>query len=371
MSSAALLAQYKPSANLALAGTLPAAWYFDADMLQLEREKIFWRSWQPVAGSAALRRHGDFVTCDVQGKPLVITRDAAGSLCAFYNVCRHRAGPVAAGKGNRKTLQCRYHGWTYGLDGQLLAAPEFEGVGDWAVDQVCLPAVKVAEWGPWVFVNLDPQSESVETSQGPIWKEVAAAGFDVSKLELLERREYIVEANWKVYIDNYLEGYHIPIAHPGLFRELDYEQYRVETFRNYSKQHAPFRAAGAAAQAGHDRRYVRGAGEPDALYYWLFPNVMFNFYPDNLQINIVLPLDAQRTLTVFEWYFAQPGTGAGWESMQQSIAFSDEVQREDMEICRAVQLGLQSGVYERGRFSVKRENGVHHFQQLVHAHLTS
>ena len=181
MSSAAQLAQYRPADDLALASTLPAAWYFDAAILQLEREKIFWRSWQPVAASAALRRHGDYVACDLQGKPLVVTRDAAGSLRAFFNVCRHRAGPVAAGKGNRKSLQCRYHGWTYGLDGKLLSAPEFEGVEDWGAELVCLPSVNVAEWGPWVFVNLDAQTESLEESQGPIWREVAAAGFDVSK----------------------------------------------------------------------------------------------------------------------------------------------------------------------------------------------
>jgi choline monooxygenase len=189
-------------------------------------------------------------------------------------------------------------------------------------------------------------------------------------MRAVERRDYTVACNWKVYVDNYLEGYHIPIAHPGLFRELDYNEYRVDTFANYSSQYAPIRPAKEGEIQGRDRRYVRDEAESRALYYWLFPNVMLNFYPDNLSINIILPLDHERTLTIFEWYFAEPGTGQGWESMQQTIAFSDEIQLEDINICEAVQKGLKSRAYDQGRFSVKRENGVHHFQSLVYRHLT-
>ncbi len=184
-------------------------------------------------------------------------------------------------------------------------------------------------------------------------------------MRLIERRDYHINCNWKVYIDNYLEGYHIPIAHPDLFREVDYDQYQVETFPHYSKQHAPFREAGEGPGHEHDRRFLRSSGEEEALYYWVFPNMMLNFYPDNLQINIIFPLGHDRTLTRFEWYFEQPGTGEGWESMQQSIRFSDQVQKEDIFLCEAVQRGLESRSYDRGRFSVKRENGVHHFHLLL------
>jgi choline monooxygenase len=185
-------------------------------------------------------------------------------------------------------------------------------------------------------------------------------------MRLVERREYVIECNWKVYIDNYLEGYHLPIAHPGLFRELDYDAYRVETFRWYSKQHAPIRELKPGEELGRDRRYMRSPdGEEDALYYWLFPNTMFNIYQDNLSSNVVLPLGPERTLTIFEWFFAEPGTGEGWESMQQTIAFSDEIQQEDIVLCEQVQRGLRSRAYDTGRFSARRENGVHHFQSLV------
>jgi choline monooxygenase len=278
---------------------------------------------------------------------------------------------VAVGRGNRKSLQCRYHGWTYNLDGKLLSAPEFEGVQNWSKEEVCLPMIQVESWGPFIFVNLDPQTPQLAEIFGAIHQEVSQAGFKIDQMQLIERRDYIVESNWKVYIDNYLEGYHIPIAHPGLFREIDYDQYRVNTFRYYSSQYAPIRPDRQADEIrGRDRRYLRTEAEEQALYYWVFPNLMLNFYPDNMQINVILPLDHERTLTVFEWYFEQPGTGQGWESMQQSIAFSDQVQQEDMEICRTVQKGLKSRGYNQGRLSVKRENGVHHFQSLVHEFLT-
>jgi len=359
------LTDYTLTHDLALAETLPSRWYVAPKFLALEKEKLFWRTWQPVGRTEMVARPGDFFTCEVMGEPLVITRSKDNQLRAFFNVCQHRAGPVAKGRGNRKSLQCAYHGWTYGLDGRLLNAPEFEGVQNWQKEGVCLEPIAVEAWGPFVFVNLDPGCPPFDHYYGQIRQEVAAAGLNIDQMTLVERRDYVIHCNWKVYIDNFLEGYHIPIAHPGLFRELDYDAYRVDTYRYHSFQHAPFRPASENPVHDADRRYLRTEAEAQALYYWTFPNVMLNFYPDNLQINIIIPLDQERTLTVFEWYFEQPGTGPGWESMQQSIAFSDQVQKEDIEICETVQRGLHSRAYDRGRFSVKRENGVHHFHQLL------
>jgi choline monooxygenase len=365
------LSDFVPSPDLATAQTMPSRWYTDPAFLQLEKEKIFWKTWQPVGRADMVARPGDYFTCDVVGERLVITRGIDGVLRGFYNVCAHRAGPVAAGKGNRKSLQCKYHGWTYDLEGRLLTAPEFDGVQNWSRDQVCLPSVRVQEWGPFIFVNLSADAPDFFAVYGDIDAEIKRKGFDIGAMRAMERRDYYIDCNWKVYVDNYLEGYHVPIAHPGLFRELDYDQYRVDTFRYYSSQYAPIRPAKDGEIQGRDRRYVRTEDEAEALYYWIFPNTMLNIYPDNMSINIILPLDHRRTLTIFEWYFEEPGTGSGWESMQQTIAFSDEIQQEDIEICLAVQQGLESRAYDRGRFSVKRENGVHHFQALLHEFLTA
>jgi choline monooxygenase len=354
------------SVPLARAGTLPSRYYLDPAFLELERERIFGRTWQLVARADELARVGDFVPVTVLDEPIVITHAQDGELKAFYNVCRHRAGQVALTRGNRKSLQCRYHGWTYGLDGCLRAAPEMEATEGFSKDEFGLVPVRVDRWGPFVFVNLDPSAPPLAEVMGAIPAEVAAAGYDVDHMRLVERRDYVVESNWKVYVDNYLEGYHLPIAHPQLFRELEYDSYRVEEFRYYSKQHAPIRELRPGEELGVDRRFMRQPGAEDAaLYYWLFPNTMFNIYQDNMSSNVILPLGPDRTLTIFEWYFGEPGTGEGWESMQQAIAFSDEIQQEDIVICEQVQRGLRSRAYNSGRFSAKRENGVYHFQNLV------
>ena len=355
-----------PPIDLARASTLPSRLYLDPNVLDLEKERIFGRTWQLVARADELARVGDFVPATIVDEPIVITRGLDEQLRGFFNVCRHRAGQVALARGNRKSLQCGYHGWTYGLDGTLRACPEMEETQDFRKEDFGLVPIRVEAWGPFVFANLDGTEPALGEVMGAIPEEVARAGYDVERMRLVERREYVIECNWKVYIDNYLEGYHLPIAHPGLFREVDYDAYRVETFRWYSKQHAPIRELKPGEELGRDRRYMRSPdGEDDALYYWLYPNTMFNIYQDNLSSNVVLPLGPERTLTIFEWFFAEPGTGPGWESMQQTIAFSDEIQQEDIVLCEQVQRGLRSKSYDSGRFSAKRENGVHHFQSLV------
>jgi choline monooxygenase len=323
------LTDYNPAGTLATAETMPSRWYTDPAFLELEKRKIFWKTWQPVGRADMVARPGDYFTCEVVGEPLVVTRGVDGALKAFFNV----------------------------------------GVQNWDKGAVCLKPVRVVEWGPFIFVNLDDSAPDFMEVYGSIDAEIRQKGIDISRMRAMERRDYYIDCNWKVYVDNYLEGYHVPIAHPGLYRELDYEQYRVDTFRYYSSQYAPIRPSKEGEIQGRDRRYVRTEAEAEALYYWIFPNTMLNIYPDNMSINIILPVGHDKTLTIFEWYFEEPGTGDGWESMQQTIAFSDEIQQEDIEICVTVQKGLQSRAYDRGRFSVKRENGVHHFQSLVHEFL--
>jgi choline monooxygenase len=355
-----------PRVPLARASTIPSRYYTDPDIYAHEVERVFGRTWQLVARRDELARPGDFVPVMVVDEPIVITHGVDRQLRAFYNVCRHRAGQVALTRGNRKSLQCHYHGWTYGLDGSLRACPEMEETEEFRKEDFGLQPVRVDRWGPFVFVCLDEDAPSLSEMLGDIPAEVAAGGYDGDRMRLVERREYVIACNWKVYVDNYLEGYHLPIAHPQLYKELDYDAYRVEEHRYYSKQHAPIRELKPGEELGRDRRYLRLPGqEENALYYWLFPNTMFNIYQDNMSSNVILPLGPDRTLTVFEWFFADPGTGPGWESMQQTIAFSDEIQQEDIVICEQVQRGLRSRSYDAGRFSAKRENGVYHFQNLV------
>lgn len=344
---------------LAEAETLPSSWYTNPGILSEEKTKVFYTTWQLVAKQSDLSRPGDFLAVELVGEPLLLTRDREGTLRGFYNVCRHRAGPVALGCGNRKALQCRYHGWTYGLDGQLLTTREMEGTQSFDKNGFGLVPIQVDTWGPFVFVNLDPDAPPFAETFQVVDQEVKAAGFDLSRLVPVERRDYDIACNWKVYVDNYLEGYHVPIVHPGLFRELDYDRYEVRTYARYSKQFAPVRPAAGEGS----RPYARYADqEADALYYWIFPNLMLNILPDNMSTNVILPSGHDRTLTIFEWFF---NSEARPEDIRQTVDFSDEIQQEDIFICEQVQIGLQSQSYQRGRYCVQRENGVHHFHLLM------
>lgn len=352
---------FKFQTDLAVADTIPASWYTDPNMLAREKTAIFNKTWQFAAPLDQLRFPGNYVAVDVVGTPVVVTRDANGQLRAFYNICRHRAGVVARGAGNRKSLQCQYHGWLYGLDGCLRTTPEFEGVENFRKEDYGLIPIRVETWGPFAFVNMDNDAPPLLEVLGKIPEETAQFNFD--GMRKMKRMDYYVNANWKVYVDNYLEGYHVPIAHPGLFKELDYEQYRVDTYRYYSSQYAPIRPVRTEDAAG--RVYTALQGDDKAFYYWIFPNFMLNIYLGMLQINIIVPISHDRTLTIFEWYFADPGTPETWNNLQSSIDFSDEIQKEDIELCEDVWRNMQVGVYNQGRYCVKRENGVHHFHSLL------
>ena len=377
------------AADIRQAHTLPACAYTDPPIFAAERERIFACTWQAVASRDRLSRPGQQLACRVAGWPVVIVCDENGVLRGFHDVCRHRAGPLTDGEGaacQRKTLQCRYHGWTYGLDGRLLHTPGLRasdaepGDGDTAqrfdrADFSLVP-IEVSSFGPLVFARLRPASvsgapdaRSLLAVLGELPTETAHYAQQASVL--CERREYRVNCNWKVYIDNYLEGYHIPLVHPALLRELDYPAYRVEPRAYHSRQYAPIRPLplNSSANDGAGREYLPTEGDGAAAYYWVFPNLMLNYYPDHLQVNIVQPIAIDQTLVVFEWYFAEALDAAQRAKQHRRIEFADAVQCEDAAICQAVQQRLHTGVYDRGRFVPGQEAGVHHFQRLVLQHL--
>src|SRR5579864_5190943 len=360
------------------AHTLASRFYIDPAILEIEKEKIFRRTWQLVGTlsqpcgemNGAQRTIADpetFFTAEVAGEPVVVVRDKEGALRAFSNVCRHRAGPIAQGSGCKNVLRCGYHGWTYTLDGCLIGTPDVEGVEFFDRSTMGMVPLRLETWEQFIFVNFDLEAKPLASFLGQIPKQ--SRGFQFAGLQLAERRDYVLNCNWKVYVDNYLEGYHIPIAHPGLMREIDYSQYRTETFRYYSQQFAPIREM-KSGDAG-ERLYGPGKGLQEALYFWIFPNLMVNIYPDNVSTNVIVPLSAEKTLTIFEWFFHDADQAKTKKRIRKAVAFSDEVQQEDIGLCESVQRGLRSATYDRGRYSVRRENGVHHFHKLLREFLES
>jgi choline monooxygenase len=332
------------------ASALSARHYFGEEMLALERRNVFSRSWQLVAHQGQLAEAGDHVVGDIAGTPVLLLRGADGVLRAFPNVCRHRAGPLAlcSGKG-MGAVRCKYHGWLYNQQGQLVAAPEMQDALEFKVEDIRLPALRVREWQGLVFVALHDDVPDFDTVYGGITERIAP--IDLAAMRYTRCDVYDIACNWKVYIDNFLEGYHLPIVHPGLSKVLDYRAYDTELFEWYSLQHSPLR--------NNDGIY----GDGDAFYYFIYPNVMLNIMPGRLQTNRILPLGPDRCRVEFEFFYSQDEQSQARIAQDQN--FSDEIQQEDIGICEAVQKGLASGFYDAGRLCPKRESGVWHFHERL------
>lgn len=341
---------------LAIATALPAHWYTDPALIAVERRSVFDRGWQLIAHVSRLREPGDHVVCDFAGLPVIAVRGADDVIRAFHNVCRHRAGPLARcdGRGAR-ALRCVYHGWTYTLDGTLRSAPEMASAENFQLDDIRLPSLPVRIWQGLVFAAVDADAApAFETVVAGIEQRLGPDR-DLAGYGAHHHVAYDIACNWKVYVDNYLEGYHLPHVHPELNRLLDYRSYRTELAPWHSLQWSPLESTDA----------LYGSG--DALYYWLWPNTMLNILPGRLQTNRVLPLAADRCRVEFDTYYATDVDSA--ERQQADRDFSDEVQHEDITICEEVQRGLASGSYQPGRLNPLRESGVHHFQELLRQHL--
>ena len=349
---------FRVESEIENAWTLPARLYTDHNIFHVEREKIFARTWQVVGHARQVAKPGDYFTTELVGEPLLCARGEGGTLRGFYNVCRHRAGPAAEGCGSRKLFRCGYHGWTYDLDGTLISATEIEGVKGFRPEDFALVPVRTEEWFNLVFVNLDPQAPALRQVLGEL--PAQAGRFPFASMKLFERRTYDMKCNWKTYVDNYLEGYHLPSVHPGLNRELDYNAYVVEPHAGYVRQFSPIR--GAQPGDASPRRYQDAREDLTTDYFWVFPNWMLNCYPDNVSLNIVLPLEPERTMAIFEWYLLDKDLDS--PTAKASVEFSHQIQIEDVAICETVQRNLRSRSYSRGRYSATQERGVHAFHRM-------
>jgi choline monooxygenase len=359
-----ILASYDDAAPLSEASTIPAPFYVDARIAELEANTVFSRTWQLVGRVEQVEKPGQFVTASVAGEPIVVVRGTDSVLRGFYNVCRHHAAAVVTEPcGQSSLLHCPYHGWNYGLDGSLKGMPEFDGVKNFERQQNGLVPVKADVWEKFVFVNLDPKAAPLTNFLGGLVKRVAPLG--VSQLHYFDSRSYDIHCNWKVFVDNYLDGgYHVPHLHKGLSSVLDYKEYTIENEDRYCLQSSPMVTSDEDAATGATRKGDR------AWYFWQYPNLMINCYEGYMDTNLVLPLDVDHCRVMFDFYFADV-SDEHREYNQQSVAVGARVQDEDLGICEAVQRGFKSRAYGAGRLSVRREAGEHLFHRLLAADLKS
>ena len=356
---------FEIDADIRRAWTPPSWAYFDDAAYATTRERVFRPSWQLVGHADEARVPGKvwpFVLLEgCLDVPLMLVRDRQDELRCLSNVCTHRGMIVCEHAGVLAGLRCRYHGRRFALNGSFESMPEFEGVENFPAESDHLPRLRLEHWGPFLFTALEPGT-SFEEWIGPVlqrmnWFDLDSLTFDASR-----SRDYLVEANWALYCENYLEGFHIPFVHAGLHEAIDYSGYRTELFRYASLQLGIGRGREACftlpASAGDHGESVAG------YYFWLFPNLMLNFYPWGLSINVVKPLGVGRTRVSFMTYVLDPakldrGAGAGL----------DRVEREDETVVELVQKGVRSRLYDRGRYSPARETGTHHFHRLLAAGL--
>jgi choline monooxygenase len=358
-----IIESYNPEAPLAEAYTIPAPWYVDQRLFDLERRTVFSRSWQMVGRADQLSEPGQYITREIAGEPILIIRGADRVLRGFYNVCRHHAAAVVTEpEGRAQNLRCPYHGWTYTIEGQLKGATDLAGICNFDRASNGLVPVQAAVWENWVFVKLDRGGASLEEFLGADFVEqVRPVG--LKKLYWTERRHYTLGCNWKVFVDNYLDGgYHVPHLHKGLDSVLDYSQYAIDLGQRFCLQSSPITVDRAEAQTGAVRKGSR------ALYYWVYPNLMINWYEGMMDTNLVCPRGIDRTEVIFDFYFADT-SGPAMQHNLASIEVADRIQNEDVAICESVQRGLGSRAYVAGRLSVRREAGEHLFHKLLYADL--
>lgn len=355
---------YNPDAPLAEAFTIPAPWYTNRDLYDLELKTVFSRSWQFVACVDQVSEPGQFVTLEIAGEPILLVRGNDNVLRGFFNVCRHHAAAVMTeATGTAKQLRCPYHGWTYSLAGDLKAAPDFAGVCNFERAANGLAPVAIAIWEKWVFVKLESApDDSLEGFPDPELSDQIRP-LDLVSLHWAERRHYTFDCNWKVFVDNYLDGgYHIPHLHKGLDSVLDYSNYVIESGNDFCLQWSPMVSSGAELQTGAVRKGER------ALYYWIYPNFMINYYDGVMDTNLVVPRGIDQTEVIFDFYFPDVSENARTLNLA-SIDVGQRIQDEDVAICKSVQRGLSSRAYQAGRLSVRREGGEHLFHRLLHADL--
>ena len=360
-----IIETYNPDAPLAEASTPPSSWYVDPRILDLELRTVFARSWQVVGRAEQVREPGQYITCKLAREPILVVRGNDGVLRGFFNVCRHHAATVMTKpEGRTQTFRCPYHGWTYNLVGALIVTPEFAGVRNFDRSVNGLIQVQTAIWGGLVFVKLVSEGPSLEGFLG-IDLAQRIRQLSLEKLRWMERRTYTLNCNWKVFVDNYLDGgYHVPHIHGGLNSVLDPAKYTIETGERFCLQSSPISTVKPDEQTAAVRKGDR------AFYYWIYPNLMINWYEGVMDTNLICARGVDRTEVIFDFYFSDISEAAR-ERNFASINVSERIQAEDVAICESVQRGLASRAYRTGRLSVRREAGEHLFHRLLYADLKS
>lgn len=332
--------------------------YTDPKIHDLEMDLVFSKSWQLVGHTSQLEKAGAFFTTEVAGEPILVTRGKDDVIRAFYNVCPHRATKLEkADAGNKKILQCSYHGWTFKLDGQLNKAANFRGEDAACVQDACLRSVRMEIQQSLIFVNLDDEAMPLTESYGDFFEKLSNFPF-LTELKRTHQKTRAIKANWKAYIDNYLECDHCHVAHPDFVATLDMNDYQIITCDNYSIQ---------GTVVKQDKNYgtvnLSEAEMQGGSFFWLWPNLMLTIYPGpgNMATIQMIPVDANNSIAVYTYYFRDENLS---QDEKDLMTFAEQVRQEDIELIEMEQIGFRSRAFKHGRYSAS-EKAILQFHEMV------
>ena len=330
--------------------TAPAAWYADPTYWPLERTKVFASSWQFVTHESALPEPRSWRAENLAGYPVIVVRDDAGTVRGFHNVCRHRAGSLVKEDSGicDGALTCQYHGWRYALDGRLRSARDFGAAADFDVRDFGLFPVRLQSWRGLWFAAIQNDAPNLSEVLEPLDRRLGDT--DWSEMRVAARRTHMLACNWKTYVENYLEGYHVPTLHPALDADIQSDKYKVTVEGRVALHDAPSRKPNAVY---------------DGLWAWVWPNIGFNVYQRGLMMERMSPI--AHTHTRLDYLYLTPD---GAPVPEATMALSDQVVAEDKWITEHVQENLNAGIYDRGRLSPKHEGAVAAFQEWIGAALS-
>jgi len=353
--------RFEINPDIRIAETLNTDFYTDPQVYEAAKQKIFAKSWQYIGDTGLVKTAGSCFPFTLLenylDEPLLLTKDASEKLHCMSNVCTHRGTTLVAEACQQNHLRCRYHGRQFRLDGTFLSMPEFKEVKNFPREEDNLVNLPLHIWGPLLFTSLDLKADA-----GKYFQEMASRLAWLPLDEFVYQPElssgYDVQAHWALYCENYLEGFHIPFVHAGLNAVIDFGNYTTELFEYSNLQ------LGIAKT--NEETFELPPSSPDygkqvaAYYFFVYPNMMFNFYPWGLSVNLVQPVSIEKTRVTFftyVWKKSLFNKGAGSQL--------DVVEMEDEEVVESVQKGIRSRFYQQGRYSVTREQGIHHFQRLI------
>ena len=346
------------------ATALPAEMYYSPEIYRLEQEQVFGKHWYYVGHTSQLDGAGSYFTVEIAEQPLVILQTKTGELRAFFNICTHRAGPVAVGSGKCNRLTCLYHAWSFDLEGNLRGIPDMEQAENFDVADHALQAVKIDTWECFIFVNLDPNCEPLAVQMGELPEKFKRYRFkDWKRAHSID---YWTDTNWKLYVENNAESYHEPSVHPILAKY--YQEVKAEARNHYYLQFTPFVGNDALPSSLDPALHIQGLNELEmagVTTISFFPNFAWITSPTCAIIYLIDPQGPKRTRVRWDWLVPDTEAATAPENMEPLIEFYDGIQREDLDLLPAIQTRIQSLGYKQGRLSPTREMGTHLFQELI------